>query len=195
MKSLIYVLSASTIFLTSCVSMPSKKVISEKELFGETVDNKYTNTVFEFVVDLPANWKITPQSSFKSTFGGTLFHADYFDSNDVNFEAPLFSCDIKFTRINPFDRTASPLKELEDTYAALAVVYDTAQLIQQPFEKVKLAGKTFIHSSITIPEEFEYYMDEYIVKEENYFVSIIFNYYNEEQRQLVKESLKSFKQL
>lgn len=191
MKKSILLYSLLSIILISCFGhVPKGK--EKKDLFGKWEGKTFINPYFGLNITLDDNW-IKNDKNFKTIFGATFIHADYYSPEDTT--EVIATLNLECSKINPFDKDATVTKELQESVDALKVFYDENEMLTQEFETIQMGKRKYIFSRVILleGEGDSTYVDEYMSFEKDYFLSLSLSYNSALDRPICEEVLKQFK--
>ncbi len=184
-RFLLMIILASLV--VSCGGEKKSDKVDKKLLFGELKGRTYTNEFFNFKITVGKGWEINP-TGFRSRLSADLFDVKFPDKDPRDTE-PLASIHIESEKVNPFTKP-SLKKQLEDMIEGMQFLYDPDELTVGPFEKATLGGNEFMTVHMTVEDDSgKYFVDEYVLHHEGYYLSITASYDEDQPAELVKKVL------
>ena len=194
MKINILLFAALFIALSSCFgsSKEPKRKLSKKELFGEWEGRTYSNPLFNFALEMPETWTYD-STYFQTGFGGDIIVG----SNDFDEELPgLISCQFNLDKLNPFDRSPSAAKELQENADGTKMVFGAENVMVEPMTKMNIAGREYVSQKMAVNDgEETTYLTQFVSITEGYALSITFNFPNDLGEEKVMDLINSIKRL
>ncbi|MFN5417838.1 MAG: hypothetical protein ACK5B9_12340 [Flavobacteriia bacterium] len=191
MKKSILLYSLLSVILISCFGhVPKGK--EKKDLFGKWEGKTFVNPYFDLNITLDDNWQKNDKN-FKTIFGATYIHADYYSPEDTS--VVLATLNLESKKINPFDKGATVQKELQEGIDALKVLYNENEMLTEDFQTIQMGKRKYIFSRVILleGEGDSTYVDEYMSAEKDYFLSLSLSYNSAKNRPICDEVLKQFK--